>query len=158
MINLSDGTKINSTRYNNGIKIDAREGAPVVASESGTVDKTDTFKYYGKTIIIKHGRGYMTVYSYLKEIKVKEGEMVKRGEQIAPSERWIAAMRHAMTSAAISVKALMRHQNHRAKRMIPDPAMSKASASHATVTDSRNGTMHTAHSINPTTTSFVTNM
>ncbi|NQU02822.1 MAG: M23 family metallopeptidase, partial [Syntrophaceae bacterium] len=82
LINLSDGTKINSTRYNNGIKIDAREGAPVVASESGTVDKTDTFKYYGKTIIIKHGRGYMTVYSYLKEIKVKEGEMVKRGEQI----------------------------------------------------------------------------
>jgi len=82
LIKLSGGTQINSTRYNNGIQIDARDGTPVVASESGTVDKTDTFKYYGKTIIIKHGRGYMTVYSYLKEIKVKEGEMVKRGEQI----------------------------------------------------------------------------
>jgi len=82
LINLSDGTKINSTRYNNGIKIDAKEGTPVVASESGTVDKTDTFKYYGKTIIIKHGRGYMTVYSYLKEIKVKEGERVKKGGTI----------------------------------------------------------------------------
>lgn len=82
LIKLSDGTKINSARYNNGIKIDAKEGTPVVASENGTIDKTDTFKYYGKTIIIKHGRGYMTVYSYLKEIKVKAGERVKRGETI----------------------------------------------------------------------------
>jgi lipoprotein NlpD len=82
IITLSDGTKIDSTRYNNGIIIDAREGAPVVASENGVVDKTDTFKYYGKTIIIKHGRGYMTVYSYLKEIMVTEGERVKKGETI----------------------------------------------------------------------------
>ncbi len=82
LLKLSDGTQINSTRYNNGIQIDARDGTSVVASESGTVDKTDTFKYYGKTIIIKHGRGYMTVYSCLKEITVKEGGKVKRGQTI----------------------------------------------------------------------------
>ncbi|MBN2569126.1 MAG: M23 family metallopeptidase [Deltaproteobacteria bacterium] len=82
IIKLGDGTEINSTRYNNGIKIDAPEGTPVVASENGTVDKTDTFKYYGKTIIIKHGRGYMTVYSYLNEIVVKEGDEVKKGQTI----------------------------------------------------------------------------
>jgi len=82
LIRLGDGTKINSTRYNNGIKIDAPEGTPVVASESGIIDKTDTFKYYGKTIIIKHGRGYMTVYSYLQEIAVTEGDTVKKGQMI----------------------------------------------------------------------------
>jgi len=82
LIRLGDGTKINSTRYNNGIKIDAPEGAPVVASESGIIDKTDTFKYYGKTIIIKHGRGYMTVYSYLQETAVTEGDTVRKGQII----------------------------------------------------------------------------
>lgn len=82
IITLSNGIKINSTRYNNGIIIDAQEGTPVVASENGVIDKTGTFKYYGKTIIINHGRGYMTVYSYLKEIMVKEGEKIKQGETI----------------------------------------------------------------------------
>jgi murein DD-endopeptidase MepM/ murein hydrolase activator NlpD len=75
---LSDGM-----RRNNGITIEGKEGARVMASAAGTVILSAPLKYYGETLIIKHSSNYRTVYSNLKKRLVTEGHVVKKGQQIA---------------------------------------------------------------------------
>ncbi len=67
---------------NNGIKIDGKDGMPVLASEDGTVIHSAPIKYYGETIIIKHNDTYSTVYSHLKKRMVRTGHTAKKGEEI----------------------------------------------------------------------------
>jgi len=67
----------------NGITIDAKEGTPVVAAAQGQVIRSSTLKYYGETIIIKHGNDYTSVYAYLKDRRVQEGDTVEKGDTIA---------------------------------------------------------------------------
>ena len=80
---LGDGTTVKTVRYNNGIKIDAPAGTAVSAAESGIVDRCWPVKFYGNTVIINHGNGYMTVYAHLRDSLVKQGQVVKKGEKIA---------------------------------------------------------------------------
>ncbi len=68
---------------NNGIKIAAQENTPVLASAGGEVTYSDTLKYYGNTIILKHDENFSTVYTSLKSRLVKVGDHVKKGDQIA---------------------------------------------------------------------------
>lgn len=69
---------------NKGIDIETAAGTPVCASRSGKVTFSDEkVRGYGKTIILDHGDGYMTVYSHILEIFVKVGDNVKQGERIA---------------------------------------------------------------------------
>lgn len=76
------GIQPNDMKYN-GINIVAREGKSVVAAASGTVIHSSLLRYYGNTIIIKHRDRYATVYAYLKSRRVKVGDSVKKGQQIA---------------------------------------------------------------------------
>ena len=69
--------------YYNGIKIAARESAPVVASASGIVIFSGSLKDYGETIIIKHEDNYATVYTNLNNRFVKADDPVKKGNRIA---------------------------------------------------------------------------
>jgi lipoprotein NlpD len=69
--------------YHNGIKIEAREGASVMAAANGTVIYSAPVKDYGETIIIKHEDGYATVYTHLGDRLVKVNEHVKKGARIA---------------------------------------------------------------------------
>ncbi|MDD5723989.1 MAG: M23 family metallopeptidase [Syntrophales bacterium] len=66
----------------NGIKIDGKEGAPVLAAASGTVTYAAPMKYFGETVIVKHNDTYSTVYSQLKERMVSAGNTVKGGDRI----------------------------------------------------------------------------
>lgn len=62
------------------------EGTPIFATADGrveTVSEKNTTE--GKTISINHGNGYKTRYSHLLDIRVSEGEAVKRGDIIALS-------------------------------------------------------------------------
>jgi len=68
---------------NNGIKISAREGSSVIAAAKGEVTYSDSLKYYGDTIIVRHDDHYSTVYSSLKARGVKVGDRVKKGDKIA---------------------------------------------------------------------------
>ncbi|MCC6544732.1 MAG: M23 family metallopeptidase [Nitrospirae bacterium] len=66
-----------------GVDVDAPEGAPVKASNSGrAIFKDDQF-FSGKTLIIDHGLGLFTMYFHLSEILVEEGAYVKKGEVVA---------------------------------------------------------------------------
>ena len=61
----------------------APQGTPVYAPGEGTIIKARrTRESYGNQIKIDHGYGYITFYAHLKDIKVKKGEKVKRGQLI----------------------------------------------------------------------------
>jgi lipoprotein NlpD len=67
-----------------GIDIAGREGDAVVASAPGKVVYAGSgLRGYGKLIIIKHNKTYLSAYAHNKEILVKEGEQVKKGQRIA---------------------------------------------------------------------------
>ena len=71
------------TKFHNGIDFSGPEGIGIYASGDGTVVKVERNKSgYGNNIVIDHGYGYKTRYAHLKEIKVKKGSKVKRGQEI----------------------------------------------------------------------------
>ncbi len=70
------------TRISTGIDIACKEGAAVIATASGEVEFAGYKRFFGKTIVIDHGNGFKTKYSHLKEIIVKKGDKVKRGQII----------------------------------------------------------------------------
>ncbi len=76
------GIQKNGMRFN-GITIDAKEGIPVVAASGGKVIHSSPLKYYGETVIIKHGNNYTSVYAYLKKRHVQVGDTISKGDTIA---------------------------------------------------------------------------
>jgi lipoprotein NlpD len=68
---------------NNGIRISAKEGSPVVASAGGTVIYSAPLKFYGDTVLLKHDDNYVTVYTNLKDRVVKKDDRVRKGEKLA---------------------------------------------------------------------------
>ncbi len=59
-------------------------GYPVVAANAGTVIAVRNLgsKSYGRYIFIDHGGGCKTLYAHLSKVEVKEGDTVKRGQEI----------------------------------------------------------------------------
>ncbi len=67
-----------------GILIKAKEGDKIVAARGGKVSFcNDKLKGKGKTIIINHEDGFVTVYAHNSENLVSLGERVKQGKVIA---------------------------------------------------------------------------
>jgi lipoprotein NlpD len=67
-----------------GVDISGKIGDPVVAAAQGKVMYTGTgIRGYGKLIVIKHDNGFNSVYAHNREILVKEGQSVNRGQKIA---------------------------------------------------------------------------
>ena len=69
-------------KMHNGIDIIANVGTPVKATGKGKVVFVGNKPGFGRVIEIDHGFGYRTVYGHLSKTKVKEGQMVKRGDLI----------------------------------------------------------------------------
>jgi murein DD-endopeptidase MepM/ murein hydrolase activator NlpD len=71
-------------RYNDGINIAAPEGTPVRASESGVVAYAgNEVRGFGNMLLLKHAEGWVTAYAHNRELLVKRGERVRRGQVIA---------------------------------------------------------------------------
>jgi lipoprotein NlpD len=67
-----------------GIDIAGAAGDAVVASAPGRVVYAGSgLRGYGKLVIIKHNATYLTAYAHNKDIMVKEGQSVTRGQKIA---------------------------------------------------------------------------
>jgi septal ring factor EnvC (AmiA/AmiB activator) len=78
--NYGRATQPNGTtiRYN-GIGIGAAAGSPVRAVEGGTVEMAAPFEGYGPTVVVSHGGGYYSLYLYLKDIQVRQGQQIAKG-------------------------------------------------------------------------------
>ena len=69
---------------NQGLDIAGKPGDPVLAAAAGRVMYTGTgIRGYGKLIVIKHDNNFNSVYAHNREILVKEGQNVTRGQRIA---------------------------------------------------------------------------
>jgi len=72
------------TGLNKGIDISGKLGQPVVAASEGQVVYAGTgLRGYGNLVIIKHSDTYLSAYAHNHALKVKEGQTVKAGQQIA---------------------------------------------------------------------------
>jgi len=79
------GPKSNG-QQNDGINLAVPEGTPVKAAEDGVVAYAgNELKGYGNLVLIRHANGYVTAYAHAKEILVKRGDQIKRGQVIANS-------------------------------------------------------------------------
>ena len=69
---------------NKGIDIQASGGTQVMASRGGIVSFVHQgLPGFGKTVILDHGDGFATVYAYIGEILVRQGEVVSQRQVIA---------------------------------------------------------------------------
>lgn len=67
------------------VDLQTRGGGPIFAAEAGTVIRADTGwnSGYGNVVEIDHGNGLISLYGHNKELFVKEGDRVARGQKIA---------------------------------------------------------------------------
>jgi murein DD-endopeptidase MepM/ murein hydrolase activator NlpD len=70
-------------QQHNGIDIAAANGTPIVAPARGRVSFVGRKGPLGNALVVNHGFGVKTVYGHTKEIHVKTGEKVERGQLIA---------------------------------------------------------------------------
>ena len=77
----TDGTLI----LRQGIGIAAPENTAVQAVKAGTVVFSEPYLGYGPSVVLSHGAGYYSVYLYLSELLVQQGESVTAGNIIGRS-------------------------------------------------------------------------
>lgn len=67
-----------------GIDIAGKLGQPIAASAPGKVVYAGSgLRGYGKLVIIKHNKTYLSAYAHNDQVLVKEGQTVTRGQKIA---------------------------------------------------------------------------
>ena len=67
-----------------GIDVAGKHGQAVVASAAGKVVYSGSgLRGYGKLVIIKHNKTYLSAYAHNDQILVKEGQSVTKGQKIA---------------------------------------------------------------------------
>ncbi|MGC8658532.1 MAG: peptidoglycan DD-metalloendopeptidase family protein [Desulfomonilaceae bacterium] len=66
----------------NGITLEGDSGAKVRAAESGKVGHAGEIPGLGKVVLIDHSERLVSVYAYLNEISVAEGDHVARNQVI----------------------------------------------------------------------------
>ena len=69
---------------NKGLDIAGTSGQIITAAAPGKVIYSGSdLRGYGKLVIIKHNKNYLSVYAHNSSILVKEGQQVSRGQKIA---------------------------------------------------------------------------
>jgi len=75
--------KVESTHQ--GLDFAVPQGTPVSALNAGTVLLARPMYFEGNCVFLDHGQGLFTLYLHFSEIKVKEGEHVKAGQELGLS-------------------------------------------------------------------------
>jgi len=79
------GSRTNGER-NDGIAIAVPDNTPIESAEDGVVIYAGSdLKGFGNLALVRHGDDYVTVYAHARELKVKRGDQVKRGDVIGIS-------------------------------------------------------------------------
>lgn len=69
---------------NKGVDLSGHSGQPVMAASEGKVVYSGNgLRGYGKLIIIKHNKTFLSAYAHNSQLLVKEGQSVKKGQKIA---------------------------------------------------------------------------
>lgn len=74
---------LNVQKMHTGIDIPAPKGTPAVAIDNGTVIFSGTKGSYGKTIMIQHDDGKVTLYAHNSELVVSVGQRVQTGQVVS---------------------------------------------------------------------------
>ena len=72
-----------STKRHNGLDFAGKPDSPIVGTADGVVRHAGWVPSYGQAILVDHGLGYSTLYAHTTGIRVKAGDVVKRGVKIA---------------------------------------------------------------------------
>jgi murein DD-endopeptidase MepM/ murein hydrolase activator NlpD len=65
-----------------GVDLRAGSGTPVRASNHGRIVLSDEHYFTGRSVVMDHGGGVLSMYFHLEEVFVREGDMVERGAVI----------------------------------------------------------------------------
>jgi lipoprotein YgeR len=68
---------------NKGLDIGGSTGEPVHSIGAGSVAATEIMRGYGSVIMVDHGGSYMSIYTNVGTVGVKQGQRVQRGQKIA---------------------------------------------------------------------------
>ncbi len=72
--------------YHRGVDYADYNGSPVVAPAAGRISlvglESQGFEIHGNTVGLDHGQGVTSIFIHLSSINVREGDMVKAGQQI----------------------------------------------------------------------------
>jgi murein DD-endopeptidase MepM/ murein hydrolase activator NlpD len=68
-----------------GLDFRVPPSTPVSAINAGRVILARPLYFEGNCVVLDHGQGLLTLYLHLSELKVKEGDSVKRGQEIGLS-------------------------------------------------------------------------
>jgi murein DD-endopeptidase MepM/ murein hydrolase activator NlpD len=72
-----------TVKFHAGLDFSAPQGTPIYATADGRVTTAGNKNNgFGNHVVINHGFGYETLYGHMVRVKVRNGQMVKRGEVI----------------------------------------------------------------------------
>ena len=66
-----------------GMDIAAPEGTPVVAAGAGRVIDIGDYFFPGRTVVLDHGAGFLSLYAHLSRVDIRVGQDVAAGTPIA---------------------------------------------------------------------------
>ena len=69
-----------ASEYHPGIDIANEGGTPIHVTADGVVRHSGWAQGYGMCVVVDHGFGYSTLYGHMRELLVKEGAILKRGQ------------------------------------------------------------------------------
>ncbi len=82
--------KMKTVTENIGIEIKSKKNEPVMSIMDGIVSKIVFVPSMGNVIMINHGDDYVTTYSNINNILVREGDYIKEQQEIATSEEFLS--------------------------------------------------------------------
>lgn len=71
-----------ASSFHQAIDIGAPAGTPVNAADGGKVIYCGWYGGYGNRVVVDHGNGYKTCYSHLSGYQVKQGQVLRKGQQL----------------------------------------------------------------------------
>jgi biotin carboxyl carrier protein len=103
-----------------GLDIAAAAGTPIAAPAAGTVIDTGEYYFNGRTVILDHGEGLITMYNHLDRIDVASGARVERGQTLGTVGRtgrvtaahlhWTVSLNNARVDPALFLPGEVREQ------------------------------------------------